>query len=99
MNPSPKVKLIVRATLATVVLSGAAYYAYANVFGSDAEEYFYGSVDVRNVSVGFRVSGRVTEVLVDEGSTVAAGQVIARMDPEPYLRLEAEALAAREAAA
>src|SRR6266496_3562101 len=46
----------------------------------------YGNVDIRDVNVGFRVSGRVAEVLKDEGDAVHAGEVLARLDDEPYLR-------------
>jgi HlyD family secretion protein len=99
MNLSPRKKVVVRAAVASVLLSAAAYYAYASVFDPGGDERFYGSVDTRNVSVGFRVSGRVTEVLVDEGSPVVAGQVIARLDAEPYRRAQQESLATRDAAA
>jgi HlyD family secretion protein len=99
MNPSPRTKLIVRGVVASVLLSTAAYYAYAQVFDSHDDEFFYGSVDTRNVTVGFRVGGRVADVLVDEGHPVAAGEVIARLDAEPYRRQQQESLAARDAAA
>ena len=44
----------------------------------------YGNVDIRQVQLGFRVSGRVEETLVDEGDTVKAGAVLARLDAKPY---------------
>lgn len=97
MKQISKPKAVVAAVFAALALSGG-YYAYASVFGSEQEP-FYGSVDVRDVSVGFRVSGRIAEVLVDEGDAVTAGQVLARIDSEPYLRLREESLAARDAAA
>ena len=97
MTQVSKPKAISAAVIAALALTGG-YYAYANVFGSD-EQPFYGSVDVRDVSMGFRVAGRVAEVLVDEGDSVAAGQTLARIDDEPYRRLRAESLAARDAAA
>src|SRR3974377_2059409 len=49
----------------------------------------YGNVDIREVNLGFRVSGRVAEVLRDEGDAVKAGEILARLDDEPYRR-EAE---------
>lgn len=39
-----------------------------------------GNVDVREVSLAFRGSDRIAEILVDEGDTVQAGQVLARLD-------------------
>ena len=44
----------------------------------------YGNVDIRQVQLGFRVSGRIEKTLVDEGDAVKAGTVIARLDAQPY---------------
>jgi HlyD family secretion protein len=59
----------------------------------------YGNVDIRQVSLGFRVSGRIAELRVDEGDSVKAGDVIARLDAEPFRQAlgaaEADAEAAR----
>ncbi len=44
----------------------------------------YGNVDIREVEVGFRVSGRLLEMDFDEGDAVTAKQRIAVMDPQPY---------------
>lgn len=88
---------IIRAAVAAVVLGGGGYYAYANA-GDDSASTFYGSVDVRDVGVGFRVAGRVAEVLVDEGMTVQPQQLLARLDAEPMRRALAESVAARNAA-
>ena len=46
----------------------------------------YGNVDIREVNLGFRVSGRVAKVLCDEGDPVHAGELIAQLDDEPYRR-------------
>ena len=39
-----------------------------------------GNIDVRQVNLGFKVDGRIATLAVDEGDTVAAGQVIATLD-------------------
>jgi HlyD family secretion protein len=44
----------------------------------------YGNVDIRQVNLGFRVSGRIQEMRVDEGDAVKAGQLIALLDQTPY---------------
>lgn len=89
-----KVAVAVAAIL-TVGMGG--YYAYARIQGTDPKP-FFGSVDVRDVNLGFRVNGRVAEVLVDEGMSVKAGQLLARLDADPYRRLRDEALATLNAA-
>lgn len=43
----------------------------------------YGNIDIRQVGLGFRVSGRLAEALVEEGDTVAAGDLLARLDTRP----------------
>ncbi len=51
----------------------------------------------RQATVSATVGGRVTEVLIDEGSRVTAGQVIARLDDQPY-RLALGQISAQAAA-
>lgn len=46
-----------------------------------------GTIEATEVSVGFRISGRVIERAVDEGERVKAGDLVARLDRE---ELEAE---------
>jgi len=60
---------------------------------NDRELVLYGNVDIREVNLGFRVAGRVQRVLFDEGDAVTNGQVLARLDDEPYRRELAEATA------
>ncbi len=51
----------------------------------------------RQATVSATVGGRVLEVLIDEGSRVTRGQVIARLDDEPY-RLALDQVSAQAAA-
>ena len=44
----------------------------------------YGNVDIRQVDVGFRVGGRVTELFKEEGDAVKTGERLARLDAKPY---------------
>lgn len=44
----------------------------------------FGNVDIRQVDLGFRVEGRVQQVLFDEGDTLKAGDMIAVLDKEPF---------------
>jgi len=50
------------------------------------------------VTLGFQVPGRVSEILVDLGTTVRRGQAIARLDPTDFrLRVEQAGAALRQA--
>ncbi|QIG49723.1 secretion protein HlyD [Nordella sp. HKS 07] len=55
----------------------------------------YGNVDIRQVELGFRVGGRISAMEFDEGDSVKAGDLLARLDTKPY----EDALAAAEAQA
>lgn len=46
----------------------------------------YGNVDIRDVNLAFRVSGRLMLLNVDEGDIVKQGELIARLDNEPCIR-------------
>jgi HlyD family secretion protein len=56
----------------------------------------YGNVDIREVNLGFRVSGRVAQIRRDEGDVVPQGEVLAKLDDEPYRRDLQEAQAQTE---
>lgn len=43
----------------------------------------HGNVDIRQVDLGFRVSGRIATIPFDEGARVAEGAVLAALDPTP----------------
>jgi HlyD family secretion protein len=53
----------------------------------------YGNVDIREVELAFRVGGRLQTMHYEEGDSVAAGDVVAEIDSEPY----SEALAVAQA--
>ncbi|MGL4966014.1 MAG: secretion protein HlyD [Inquilinus sp.] len=44
----------------------------------------YGNVDIRQAELGFRVSGRLVEMKLEEGEAVTVGQVLARLDDRPF---------------
>ena len=85
-----------------LVLIGGSVFGYWK-WQADTEQSgldLYGNVEVRQVNLAFRVSGRVERLLVEEGDRVAAGQVLAALDQVPYqqeLALAQSALDARQA--
>lgn len=44
----------------------------------------YGNVDIRQVSLGFRVSGRIDKLAVDEGDPVKTGDILGSLDATPF---------------
>lgn len=60
----------------------------------------YGNVDIREVDLAFRVSGRIAALHLEEGDRVVAGDAVARLDAEPFeeaLALADAKIAARRA--
>lgn len=70
-----------------LVIAGAIAFAVKTKFSDSAADdgllTLYGNVDIRQVSLGFRVSGRVATMALEEGDAVAADQVLATLDKGP----------------
>jgi len=50
-----------------------------------AELYYSGTLEATTANLAFQISGRVKEVLVDEGAAVENGQLLAVLNPEEFL--------------
>ncbi|MCD2183704.1 secretion protein HlyD [Rhizobium sp. GN54] len=48
------------------------------------EMVLYGNIDIRQVSLAFRVDGRIMEAMVDEGDVIKRGDLLARLDKDTY---------------
>lgn len=92
-------RIIVLAVVALLALALLGYWVFG---GKDDESHIVlqGNVDLRQVELPFNDNERIAEVLVEEGSTVKAGQVLARLDTGRLLprvaQAEARAAAQRE---
>jgi HlyD family secretion protein len=77
-----------KAAIVIVVLAAVAgggwYYYQGQKQHAATKLTLYGNVDIREVELGFRVSGRLVDVLVDEGDKVVKGQRLAVLDAVPY---------------
>ena len=69
-----------------IVLAMLATYLWRQRGANDPSAAFSlsGNVDVHQVELAFRVSGRISAVKVQEGDKVSAGQVLAELDPVPF---------------
>lgn len=77
-----KIRILVLVILVVAAVSGWHFY---DTYRSDHQPLvLHGNVDIRGVDLGFRVSGRIGELLVDEGDTVKAGELLSRIDAAPY---------------
>ena len=77
----------VRSTLAALVLAALVLSACSDDRrrgDRSAPLTLYGNVDIREVQLAFQDAGRIRALPVDEGARVAAGQVVAELDPTRY---------------
>ncbi len=74
-----------RLVLVLAVLVGGAFYGWHITHpANDRNLVLYGDVDIREIDMAFRQSGRLQQVLVDEGQSVHAGQLLATLDDVPF---------------
>ncbi len=84
-SAKPRRKSIARVALMLLVpliLAIAAWYYWTGQQGKVSTDNAYVKQDM--VAVSGEVGGRIVEVLVAEGDHVEAGQLLFRIDPEPY---------------
>ena len=66
------------------VLATASWFVYQQLTADRGHLLtLQGNIDIRQVNVGFRVSGRVKEMKLEEGDVVHAGDLIAQLDDVP----------------
>lgn len=78
---------LIRLLLIAIAVAGIAFLTRAaGYWGQPAavEPKIYGNVEVREAELAFRVSGRINQLLVDEGDRVEAGALLAQLDTRPF---------------
>ncbi|MDR1841069.1 MAG: secretion protein HlyD [Holophagales bacterium] len=66
-----------------LALGVGGYFLYRRFAPPPRHYTLYGNVDIREVTLAFRVSGRVEDVMADEGDAVKEGDALALLDAEP----------------
>jgi HlyD family secretion protein len=94
MTLAPQRKKLIRA-LVPAVLAVACCVVFSGVLArkDTGQLVLYGNVDIRQLEAAFRVGGRISKVLVEEGEDVRAGQILAELDDEPLRQIYAAAAA------
>lgn len=71
--------------LVLIAIIAAAFYGYLQLQSREAGPLtLYGNVDIRTVNLAFRVSGRLSELEVEEGDQVTEGMRLGALDDAPY---------------
>jgi HlyD family secretion protein len=76
---------IIIAVIVALILAVVGWLLYRQFAGTRNDKLIlHGNVDIRQVNLGFRVSGRLKEMKSEEGDVVQAGDLIAVLDDGPY---------------
>jgi HlyD family secretion protein len=54
------------------------------ILNGDDDLLFSGTIEAREANISFQVTGRVVDILADEGAYVEKGQVLMRLDPSEF---------------
>jgi HlyD family secretion protein len=78
-------RVIIIAVVVVAAVAGGVYY-WKQRAANDPQAAFtmWGNVDVHQVELGFRVSGRISRLDVDEGARVTPGAELAQLDRVPF---------------
>ncbi len=79
-------KILVKYIVLSVFLIIFGFFAFSYFFhgAKDSSLILYGNVDVREVDIGFRVSGLVKSLFFEEGDRVPKGEKVAALEIDPY---------------
>ncbi len=77
-------RIIIIALLLAAAVGGWFVWTTLNPERGNSAPVFHGNVDIREVRLGFRINGRIQEILKEEGDEVEAGEVLARLDAQPF---------------
>ena len=92
-------KKIILIVVVIAVLGGAGLLAYRSLHPEVTDRIVVsGNIELTQVDIAFKTSGRLVERTVNEGDVVQKGMVIARLDREQLLRQRDTAMAALETA-
>ncbi len=56
-----------------------------DLFKNKDELVLYGNIEIRQVDLGFRVSGRIKKMFFEEGDLIKKGNLLAELDNTPYV--------------
>jgi HlyD family secretion protein len=69
--------------LILAALAGGGYYVYARLHAPPTDRIILsGNIELTEINMAFKVSGKLIERAVDEGDTVKKGMIVARLDHE-----------------
>lgn len=92
MEIKNKIKLIIPIALGTIAISIFLYAYFRHLLVPSKNNLFVsGTVEATEVRVSFQVSGRIKELLTDEGAMVKNGNTVAKIDTDELIQKKTQA--------
>lgn len=86
-------KKIIQVAIVLAVVASVGWFYLKHHVEQETALTLYGNVDIREVNLGFRVAGKLSGLVYDEGDKVRQNEVIAKLDDEPFRNQVASAAA------
>jgi HlyD family secretion protein len=80
-------KIAIKFTVLAALLAVFGFFVFSYFYKNDSKNgtiTLYGNVDVREVDIGFRVSGLLHSLFFEEGDKVCKGDKVAELTKDPY---------------
>ena len=75
-------KIVIIILISTIIVGVASYFSTLDK--TEDEIILYGNIEIRQVTLGFQVSGKILTMSKEEGDSVSKGEVIAELDDIDY---------------
>jgi HlyD family secretion protein len=86
-----RIKLIIVIAIAAIIAGGAFLFSRVQKKILEKSIKVSGNIEGDEVKLSFRVAGKIAELLVDEGSVVKAGDIVARLDTDELTKIRDQA--------
>lgn len=86
-----KKKVVIAVLIVALVAGGIGWYYRSQNGRNDSRIFVSGNIEATEVDLAFRIGGQISELTIEEGDRLKAGQVVARLDTRTLLALKGAA--------
>ena len=93
-----KIRIIMIITLAAIVAPALFFYIREKENGHNKKIKVSGNIEATDIRLSFRVGGKISQLLTDEGKVIKTGDILARLETDELTKVKDEAEAYLKAA-
>ncbi len=93
-----KIRIIMIITLAAIVASALFFYIREKENGHNKKIKVSGNIEATDIRLSFRIGGKISQLLTDEGKVIKTGDILARLETDELTKVKEEAEASLKAA-